>query len=467
MLIKFSEPGLTVYYNSLIRKLDEGDKHQYELYLNNIPGQNDIGSYIGTLETKLNTNPSELDYSYQIKTIKDEKQQRICWIIRLQIFISILIAVINDITQTHEAPKINLTDYKLGIFGSDKPGSDIDVGIQYIATAESNLAELVKIIEDKFMSYGYRTLDFDIEFYGDLLTITKLVDALPVEYLYLSNSEFSCKEFLELLPYCGASVYRNYLHRQGGNNSLDKIRQSFIQDFQNYCETYIEKLMNAGLLVSFNYTQQNLLFSLLRTCLGYSGFSKLFEDVEKYMYPKSVLYNAQNDRLEKYNYQRAEYYKRINTVEDIINNRQELIRTQNKINTSEILSIFSGIGNALIYRKESYVCVPTIIYVVRIMQAKSANAKEKMGNYGYLVSILEQFGYLFRFQENDTKFDKYNTRLIDALNNITISDALERCITNLDTAVSVKLYRHTLKRKPTVSVHGRRRGRKFSQRKKK
>ena len=471
MLVEFTQVKLVEYYNSLITNLDKDENSEklYTSYLNNIPANDGILEYIHNLEKLLKAKSFGLDYSHQIKKLVSEKEQRTCWIIRLQIFISILISVINDIQNTLDAKKqkqnINLAEYKLGIFGSDKPTSDIDIGIQYTATGESNLAELVQIIEDKFISLGYRTLDFDIEFYGDLLTITKLVDALPVEYLYLSNSEFDCGEFLELLPYCGASIYRNYLHRLGGNRPAELARENFTEEFRIYCETYITKLINTAKLVLFDDTK-NLLFSLLRACVSNSGFSKLFYDVEKYMYSTDEL----DDKLEIFNYQRNEYYKRITAVEDVINNKQSLITSNTyKLSTDEILSIITGIGNALIYREESYVCVPTIIHIVRIMQAKSANARAKMGSYGYLVSILEQFGYLFRFEGNDVKFDKYNTRLIDALNNIKISSKLEKCITNLDisSTVSEKLSsRPTLKRsRPSnTNINNIIGGRKFSQR---
>jgi hypothetical protein len=64
------------------------------------------------------------------------------------------------------------------------------------------------------------------------------------------------------------------------------------------------------------------------------------------------------------------------------------------------------------------------------MQAKSENAKAKMGVYGYLISILEQIGYLFRFKDNPTKTEKYMSRLTNALSNINIKEKIESCISN-------------------------------------
>jgi hypothetical protein len=108
------------------------------------------------------------------------------------------------------------------------------------------------------------------------------------------------------------------------------------------------------------------------------------------------------------------------------------------------------IGDALTYRMESYTCAPTVVHVVRILQASKEN-KEKyatlvpkqyclgdiihldpfcsIGTFGYGLSILEQIGYIYRFyltycdntssHNDDTKcknkYIKYMKRYIDAL----------------------------------------------------
>jgi hypothetical protein len=428
MLIDFTSDELRKYSNSQINKFGSG--YNYESYLNNIPAEANgvIRTLITNLELLLGVSEEgKLDYAHQIKKLDDIKKQRECWIIRLQIFICILLDVVNNLKSGNE--NIDLKTYKLGIFGSDNPTSDIDIGIQYTALDKSNLSKLVQIIEDKFVFFGYRTLDFDIEFYGDLLTITKLTNNLPVEYLYLSNSKFECNEFIKLLSYCGASIYRNYLHRTLKNQDMSKARTEFTNLFLGYCEKYIQKLMDTDKLESFDVATQNLLFQLLRTCVTNTRFANLFSDVEAYMY--LVDEKVIGDTLVKFNRQRQEYYKRIAKIENSINNRQDLVGINNKLSNDKILSLIQHIGNALIYRDESYVCVPTIMHVVRIMQAKSNNAIRQMGDYGYLISILEQFGYLFRFEDNEAKFEKYNQRLIDALNNIKISENFENCISNL------------------------------------
>jgi hypothetical protein len=108
------------------------------------------------------------------------------------------------------------------------------------------------------------------------------------------------------------------------------------------------------------------------------------------------------------------------------------------------------ISHALVFRAESYTCAPTIMHVVRVLQASKdlqekyktitptwctkypAIADEtvicKIGRFGYLMSMLEQLGYMYRFHltycnDNDhkdsekcnKKIDKYQKRLNDAI----------------------------------------------------
>jgi hypothetical protein len=111
------------------------------------------------------------------------------------------------------------------------------------------------------------------------------------------------------------------------------------------------------------------------------------------------------------------------------------------------------IGNALGYRMESYLCAPTVTHVVRILQANKTNSLKyktswpdvlcgeeqksnneaycSLGKYAYILSIMEQFGYIYRFYKEyceegehydaikcEKKKKKYMERLIDAAINM-------------------------------------------------
>jgi hypothetical protein len=107
-----------------------------------------------------------------------------------------------------------------------------------------------------------------------------------------------------------------------------------------------------------------------------------------------------------------------------------------------------NIAKSLIYRAESYTCAPTVMHVVRVLQAnvknpnkyqtlepgycitnKNKDAYCTIGIYGYLISIYEQLGYLYRFNitycnqnvplgydadKCEKKFDKYKSRFDNA-----------------------------------------------------
>jgi hypothetical protein len=438
MLVEFNKDKLQEYYIGVLKEIDRsdftGDTDLSSLdFLKREPNAliNELKNLLGDVQT--------LDYAHQIKEFKDQgtftipQQQRKCWILRLQILIKILIEIsLELISNENEKLKLNPADYSLGFFGSNKPTSDIDIGIQYNALNNSNLSKLVEIIEDKFIYLGYRPLDFDIECYGDLLTITNVDNGIPIEYLYLSSSDFECEEFKLLLPYCGASVYRNYLH-----TGSDKAK--FNTEFKEFINVIIPKLIaqnNNNNKKNDDIKKKNLIIALLRNCITNSLFHDKNEDVNTYMNPNV------NTQLEKFNKQRTEYYKRVAAAEELLNNmpsnqnanlhfqKRKQIITDPAMKKDEIIRIINAIGDALIYREESYVCVPTIIHVVRIMQANAENAKAKMGVYGYLISILEQIGYLFRFKDNPTKTEKYMSRLTNALSNINIKENIEACISN-------------------------------------
>jgi hypothetical protein len=86
---------------------------------------------------------------------------------------------------------------------------------------------------------------------------------------------------------------------------------------------------------------------------------------------------------------------------------------------------------------ESYLCAPTIIHIVRVLQAsKNVDYKRKtadiyckdkpihvdpfcsIGLVGFMLSALEQIGYLLRFQGLPEKIKKYSVRLEDAVHHI-------------------------------------------------
>jgi hypothetical protein len=128
--------------------------------------------------------------------------------------------------------------------------------------------------------------------------------------------------------------------------------------------------------------------------------------------------------------------------------RQLQSMSNNEITTEMVVEAMQKISHALVFRAESYTCAPTIMHVVRVLQSSKdlqekyktitpqwcadhediaeATVICKIGRFGYLMSMLEQLGYMYRFhltycndhkdsEKCDKKKEKYQKRLNDAV----------------------------------------------------
>ena len=134
---------------------------------------------------------------------------------------------------------------------------------------------------------------------------------------------------------------------------------------------------------------------------------------------------------------RTEYYRRVTVAQESF---QTLRDAKGEYADTKVLryKTIIDMGNADLYREESYLLTPTVLHVVRIIQSEekeeythrsdrkpigfpkcdikpSASARCAIGGYGFLLSELEQIGYLIRFSETEKKIAKYEERLMDAL----------------------------------------------------
>ena len=118
-----------------------------------------------------------------------------------------------------------------------------------------------------------------------------------------------------------------------------------------------------------------------------------------------------------YNQGRYKYYNLVNIAEE---SKFRGTKDIDNITVDQICEIMVNIGFSLTYRMESYNCAPTVIHVVRILQAAKEKAEKyktltpktycigkvqyldpycSLGKYGYALSCLEQLGYIYRFYE--------------------------------------------------------------------
>lgn len=381
-----------------------------------------ITRIITFIEDKLKTGT----YVSQISHIEQPDQNQL-WLARTYLFYQLLIfatvtfkneklytGVYTDIVQfPYRGDIVNndnneLGNFKMGIFGSMSPTSDIDIGIQYSGNTlvTPALAYIVSRFENLFLIFtGNSSLDFDIETYADMMTIPNpnKEDALHPDYFYLDASKFEQEHFVRMLQCAGNSIVRNILLAYADlkikpdlstitfNNAIKAVPQ--LQQFtENLTDPTIQTLLN-----------------------NTTWFEKSKREVAAFL---GLDYNAQ----------RYEYYKKVEVAEQL---KYKSLQ-QSPLTTDQICNIMVAIGDALTYRMESYTCAPTVIHVVRILQAaKETVAKYitlipathctdgnehldpfcTIGSYGYILSILEQIGYMYRFHLTycQTNNDHYDT----------------------------------------------------------
>jgi hypothetical protein len=354
-------------------------------------------------------------YYDTIRKVEEDKQRQL-WIYRTYLFYTFLWfatflfthpRIFSEVfsLEWHDVRK-ELPLFKLGLFGSIKPTSDIDAGLQYNGHKVSELHYIVHCIEDLFLVYTQQSsLDFDIEMYADLLTLYQK----PYDRFYLNSFTFGLVEFKQLLPYAFNGILRNILLRKQVDGTVI-----------TYDDVY-KKLQEYDTTVG-------------QFCMILSISKKQFYGCLR------PLFNNSKEKLTtflslSYERQRSEYYKKVKRAEEYKRIHYDILESENDVPT--IVELIGLMAEALTYRMESYLCAPTIIHIVRVLQAnKDMNYARKtadiycknipihedpfcsIGLVGFMISLFEQIGYLLRFQDNPDKIKKYMVRVEDAMHHI-------------------------------------------------
>ena len=375
----------------------------------------------------------QFDYPHDIKSF-DVATQKQLWCLRTLLFYQLLLnatemmnneALFNAVYQGSGINRTfrpdvvpDLKNYKLGIFGSITPASDIDIGIQYSGFNELiGLAYVVSVFEDSFLIFtGKNSLSFDIETYGDLVTFPDVRDKLLAEGPECVNvrdvfpfdiSAFNYPDFISILPGVFAGILRNYiiakkttLNADAVANMPELVNQFDIKDF---------------LKVTTEKTGINM-FEFLKTAMPSEDPAKLQEDLDKAIAEaKTIIVKYMGS---SYAVSREEYYNLVKTAEESLLNAKTTYFDTQKVNMSidELVNAVKNVSNALVFREESYINPATVMHVVRVLQANANNPTKyatlapsycetnrltdaycNIGQYGYIISMLEQLGYIYRF----------------------------------------------------------------------
>ena len=373
-----------------------------------------------------------LNYSKDIHLYSQEFQQKL-WIWRTFLFYQMLIfsvkimkneSLFNQLYKNSIYKNVfnrsyisELDNFRICIFGSISPGSDIDVSIHYTGDKLVYRSYIIKLIEDMFSILLINCQYFDIEFYADLIT----VKGNDYHIFYLDTLHFPMEYLIRMMPYIGVSILRNYIF---ACKSISSFRTNLNRE-----------IMNFDFNLMFKYLPKEILNAELLSILRDSSIKVNPENEWQVISKKLTLdYFTQS-----YDQLREIHYKLLKIAEDAVFQIQQKIKIGNEITHDEILSTMEKISYADIYRSENYICSPTVMHVVKILQegkdkpgwdkysAKECALKSKpicgIGKIGYIISILEQIGYIIRYElcysiTNDMlykhKIEKYQHRILHA-----------------------------------------------------
>ena len=218
-------------------------------------------------------------------------------------------------------------------------------------------------------------------------------DAFP-DYFYLDTSNFEQRHFQKMLLCAGTSILRNEVLAKmdmlGRTLSPDEIKES---------------------LAGFQYD------NMVKLKPEFAPFHQEIKGDLTNTWLKDASLKVEDYLTSSYDSGRYKYYS---YVDDAEKSKFDALHGEATCNLTpdQICDIMTKIGIALTYRMESYTCAPSVIHVVRILQASKEKAEKyktltpkiycmgeiqhldpycTLGKYGYALSCLEQVGYINRF----------------------------------------------------------------------
>jgi hypothetical protein len=378
-------------------------------------------------------------FDYRLEVAK--QPQSVCeqmWILRTCLFYQILLCSILRLRNV-DGLTTELADYQLGIFGSITPTSDIDVGVQYAGLKRSRFATIISAIEDIFVEYAQSpSLSYDIELFANFITAPNpdLSDLRHPDIFYLDTTNLTKADCRELLPYAGASLVRNLLkHPSVVRHKPRKVLQQFdIDTYKKQFQPFFEK------------------------CGELFG-EDLFTGGDWLTVAKEMV--LQKNKL-NYDQCRREYYRRVEVAERLAYRAKKTLyaNLDKPLGRKTVMRCLVANAEADLYREGSYLLSPTVMHIVRVLQpiqraneratanseksakSETSNSTKKykttvprcgfpridpicsIGPFGYVLSIVEQHGYVLSFDTDVAgmnKRNKYIERADDAMSKLFTS----------------------------------------------
>ena len=403
----FSADGIQNYFNDAIKKFNDQN-------VRSEGADNDDMSFY-----EVNDLFGNKDYHEVLKNIPDQSVNKL-WRNRLRHICTALQTTVVKFSGR------NTSDIELGIFGSESPASDVDIGVSYKQNTTINddvikLSEVVEHFETFFVEKGYTSLDIDVEMYADYFISPKT----GAPFIQMNSEIYTAS-----LPYLLAGMLKNSIQAAYdiSGDSCDIRRQ--IPNIKNRYSSEICNGLNTEdkfitlLGNSYEHLQNNISNVITKLGLDESSNAKLTEIIDKAFkaYPVNAIYTEtpmernlrsgnhpvpilNNYMSKNYNDSCREYYKLLDIAHGFYRNAITDTDEDTDEDKKNLLELNKAISHALVYRAESYMCAPTIYHVVYSMQAKpTPETLTVLQNLitvdGYKTSILEQLGYLSRFFRN-------------------------------------------------------------------
>jgi hypothetical protein len=512
MTIRFVSEQLYEQCNKDIKKfikLNKLDATMYQKYSLYIPVGNETQEQLRKQLEELimifdKHIPTNSDYVHTISKC-DENTQQILWIARTYLLYQLFIYACAMCTHKKLYDTICIPYYKndaqyslstksiflfrsnlirlldcigLSNFGSMNATSDIDIGIDYycnknkIPSNEPPLTYIIACMDAMFFIFTNKSsLAYDIEIYGNLLTLRNndkySKSSIHQDYFYLDTSQFGYEDFKHVLQPIITGMLRNVIlgYIDVGITTESHIKRKLVTDFGKNTSLYSLLTYATTILTKYNVNIDEYVIkdsTLIDICSDTTMFNDALKDALLYL-----LLDRTNRKKASLLYYTSFYHAEKKQMKILKNVDYNI----DLITTKDIVSIISSWSTSSIYKMENYVSSSTIMHVVRLLQEQKNKlhkydsvtpgqyCKRKIrqlepyciiGHYGYIISLLEQIGYLIRFNNvycikgTDTyykakcekKIGKYMKRIIDALkrlddikkNNVSIRDKTHKHI---------------------------------------
>jgi hypothetical protein len=410
----------------------------------------------------------DFEYSRDVPKLLNAGESHLAntlWGLRHALCYQLLIYTYYKSQENYTEDDLNL--FKLGIFGSLTPTSDIDIGIQYSKKTQRTvgiIAHVIRTFEDAFISLTQKySLAYDIEPYASI----EFLDDDKGGLFYCDSTDFVETDLMQIMPAIGASIIRNVVqysidvhpdayhdirryklqHQQSGGtvDSITRLINTFtFDDIEKYFKSTVEynkttSQPNSGATEDGN-TPPPHLSDIAEDQLGANVdyISSILTNPE--WLPDAKLL-AIDYMTTPYNVSRDLYYSKVKLAEEMLAKDTFSFDRNTIIAKSVRVALMKQNAESLVFRAESYVSPSTVMHIVRGIQAgekldtscenltvKKSKTHCVLGTYGYMMSCMEQIGYLYRFnktycEENfhkdqvkcTAKFNKYFPRLVDGL----------------------------------------------------